>query len=281
MQNMSGVPLERFVTVRPRWLGVPGVLTLQQFCMQWLVSKHWHDQLVVPSDDWSAAEWSFSLKETCINPEVNLQAVLTLSPSEPKLDSETWGWWFIKELEAVKKSKGNKGSFMSFWFLEETRLGRSHPLSAHIWFSMSLSFLPPPRTPSSLGQFLLDPTRGETSYSGLLPDKATDGRHSSKGRVPAGSSAGLLHSMANSVHKGASCVVPLLRRSFIPKPAFSNGRVSLGKTVSHVVRVTGYVLFNQKIKIIPHQKVTHNDIKLIHSYNEFLSFAHTHLFHNY
>lgn len=34
MQNMSGVSLERFVTVQPRWLGVPEVLTHQQFYMQ-------------------------------------------------------------------------------------------------------------------------------------------------------------------------------------------------------------------------------------------------------
>lgn len=46
-------------------------------------------------------------------------------PSEPKLDSETWTWWFIKELEAVKqkRAKGIKGFLCLSGFVRKQGLG--------------------------------------------------------------------------------------------------------------------------------------------------------------
>lgn len=117
------------------------------------------DRLVVPSDDRSAHKWSFTPKEMRINPEVTLQAVLTSSPTWVQAGQWELGMVIYKRAwssEAVK-SKGNKGVFMSFWFLEETRLGRAHSQSAHLWFSVHSLLLSLPITPSPLGQFLLDP----------------------------------------------------------------------------------------------------------------------------
>lgn len=117
------------------------------------------DRLVVPSDDRSADKWSFTPKGMCINPEVTLQAALTLSPKWAQAGQWDLNMVIYKRAWSgeAEKSKGNKGVFMSFWFREETRLGISHPWSAHLLFSVYLLLLSLPITPSPFGQFLRDP----------------------------------------------------------------------------------------------------------------------------
>lgn len=89
--------------------------------------------------------------------EVNLQAVLSLSPERAQAGQRGSGMAIYKRAwsSEAEKSKGKKGSFTSFWFLAEMGLRTLRSLGAHFWFSMSLPSLP--ITPSSLGQFLLDP----------------------------------------------------------------------------------------------------------------------------
>lgn len=82
-------------------------------------------------------------------------------PSEPKLDSEAQGWRFIKELGAVKqnRAKGKKALLHLSGFLRKWGSGgcilwvptSGFPCPYHL-FSFQT-------TPSSLGQFLLDPKK--------------------------------------------------------------------------------------------------------------------------
>lgn len=90
------------------------------------------------------------------SPEVNLQAVLSLSPERAQAGQRGSGMAIYKRAQSseAEQSKGKKGSFTSFWFLVEMGLRRLSSLSAHLWFSVSLPSLP--ITPS-LGQFFLDP----------------------------------------------------------------------------------------------------------------------------
>lgn len=144
-----------FVTVQPWQPGVPEVLTLQQFCMQWLVSKRWHNRWEAGEPRWwlwsATEERSFSPKEMCDSPEVNLQAVLSLSPERGQAGQRDSRMAIYKRAWSTEaeKSRGKKGSFTSFtWFLVEMRLRRLHSLSAHLWFSVSLPSLPLPSSHS-------------------------------------------------------------------------------------------------------------------------------------
>lgn len=170
MQNMSGISPERSVTVQPQWLHVAEVShSSSSACSDLFPSTDiTGDQLVVPSGDWPADKWSFSLKEMCIKPEVTLQAVLTLSPEEAQA-----GQWHLRIMiykrawsSEKEKSKRIKGCLMSFWFLEETRLGRSHPqcdLISSLVFSVLIIPTPFQELLHPMASFYWIQRRGETS----------------------------------------------------------------------------------------------------------------------
>lgn len=275
MRNMSGVPLERFVTVQPRCLAVPGVLTHWQFCTQWLVSKHWHDWWSTGGPQWGQMRWRMKLFS-----ERNVHQ--PQGESSGCVDSESWvspSWQWDLGMVIYKrawsgeaeKSNGNKVFFESFWFLEETRLGRSHPQSAHLWFSVSLSFLPPPITPF-IPWTVSTGSKGEERHP--IHGFSQSGLQKTGTALKEGSPLVPLqgcYTARPTVHEHASCLVPRPWRSFILKPVFSNGNVNMEKRISHCKSRWLCTLQLKKKK---------NYIKLICSYNEFLSFPHTRLFHN-
>lgn len=88
--------------------------------LAWLVINWWSP---VRTDE--MANEAFLWKKRASAPRWIFRLCWLWVPSEPKLGSETWGWWFIKELEAVKQKRamGIKFSLSLSGFLRKQGLG--------------------------------------------------------------------------------------------------------------------------------------------------------------